>query len=226
MTTEEKKSEIKKVMKKQEAETSQGGFAIAETKTSRTTRKFVNKKFDGSTNTKKRGGNQKSFQKPRAEFEQKIISMRRVTRVVAGGRRFSFSVGIVIGDKNGRVGVGMGKSPDTSLAIDKAIRDAKKNMISPNLTKTKSIPFDVETKYSASRVMMVPNSNNGLKAGGAMRVVLELLGAKDVTGKIFSRSKNHINNAKATIKALTKLGLKSKIRVEVPVEKSKTEKVL
>lgn len=167
-------------------------------------KKFVNKKFD------KRKGHQKGQAKPRSEYEQKIISMRRVTRVVAGGRRFSFSVGIVIGDRNGSVGVGLGKSPDTTLAIEKALRDAKKNMIKPMLTSTHSIPYDIDAKLGASRVMFVPAPSKGLKVGGAPRTVLELLGAKDITGKIFSRSKNHVNNAKAAIEALKKIGLKNK----------------
>lgn len=183
------------------------------------TRKFVTKKFEkrGSRGRDNRG-------KPRNEYDQKIISLRRVTRVVAGGRRFSFSVGIVIGNRKGSVGVGLGKASDTSLAIDKAIRDAKRNMITPALTKTNSLPFNIESKYCASKVMMVPTPGKGLKAGGAMRTILDLLGAKDVTGKILSRSKNHINNAKATIEALKQIGQKSPIKVAPKEEKSEVKK--
>ena len=90
----------------------------------------------------------------RPEFDQKIISIRRVTRVVTGGRRFSFSVGIVIGDRKGRVGVGLGKAGDTPLAIDKAVRDAKKNMIKVNLTKSGTIAHEVRAKYSSSRILI------------------------------------------------------------------------
>ena len=208
----DKKTEDKLVAKKAEPKTSQGGFEISEEAKPRkkTTRKFISKKSD-----KKRGGKRGSS-KPRSEFEQKIISLRRVTRVVAGGRRFSFSVGMVIGDRRGSVGVGQGKASDTALAIEKAVRDAKKNMITPALTKTNSIAYDIDAKYCASRVMMVPTPGKGLKAGGAMRTILDLMGARDVTGKIFSRSKNHVNNAQATINALKQLGVKSLVKVDKP----------
>ena len=144
----------------------------------------------------------------RPEFDQKIISIRRVTRVVTGGRRFSFSVGIVIGDRKGRVGVGLGKAGDTPLAIDKAVRDAKKNMIKVNLTKSGTIAHEVRAKYSSSRVLIMRAKGKGVLAGSSARVVLEFAGIKEVSSKIFSRSKNKINNAKATIKALAQLPAK------------------
>lgn len=140
--------------------------------------------------------------RPRSEFDQKIIAIRRVTRVVAGGRRMSFSVALVAGNRKGRVGVGTGKAIDTSLAIDKAFRNAKKNMIHVPLTKTNSIPHDVKAKYAASIVAMIPSRGRGLVAGGSARSVLELAGVTDITAKILSRSKNAINNARAAIKAL------------------------
>ncbi len=154
---------------------------------------------DGDKRQSKRPERQKS------EFEHKIISIRRVTRVVSGGRRFSFSVGIVAGDKKGRVGVGMGKASDTALAIEKALRDAEKNMLRVKLTKTNSIPKEVEAKYASSRVLIMPAPERGLIAGSSVRTVLELGGIKDVGAKIFSRSKNKINNARVAIEALAKL---------------------
>lgn len=141
----------------------------------------------------------------RSEFTQKIISIRRVTRVVKGGRRFSFSVVMVLGDKKGRVGVGSGKGTDTALAIEKAIRSAKKNMFRPKLTKKMSIPHDISAKYGASQIQILPAPGRGLVAGSSVRTVLELAGIKDVTAKIFSRSKNKLNNAQATVKALQQL---------------------
>jgi small subunit ribosomal protein S5 len=142
------------------------------------------------------------------EFDQKIVSIRRVTRVVTGGRRFNFSVGIVIGDRKGRVGVGSGKASDTPLAIDKAVRDAKKNMITVRLDKHFSIPHEVDAKYSSSRVKIMKAPGKGILAGSSVRTVLEFAGAKEVSAKLFSRSKNKVNNAKAAIKALEKLTLK------------------
>lgn len=144
-------------------------------------------------------------ERPRSEFEHKIVSIRRVTRVVSGGRRFSFSVGIIAGDKKGRVGVGLGKASDTALAIEKALRDAEKNMIKIKLSKTGSIDREVEAKYASSRVLIMPAPERGLIAGSSVRTVLELAGIKDVGAKIFSRSKNKVNNARVATLALSKL---------------------
>jgi small subunit ribosomal protein S5 len=139
---------------------------------------------------------------PRSEFAQKMLGIRRVARVMAGGRRFNFSVCMVIGDKKGRVGVGLGKAMDTQLAIEKATRHAKKNMITLDLTKTNSIKHDISAKYAASVVEIRPSPGRGLVAGSAVRAVLELAGVTDVTAKILSRSHNSINNARAAIEAL------------------------
>jgi small subunit ribosomal protein S5 len=149
-----------------------------------------------------RRGGKPGDRRERSEFDQKIISMRRVTRVVAGGRRFSFSVSLVAGDKKGRVGVGIGKAGDTALAIDKALRNAKKNMVRLPLTKTSSIPHEVEAKFSSGIVRITPAKGRGMVAGSSVRSVLELAGVKDVVAKLNSGSKNHLNQAKATIKAL------------------------
>ncbi len=151
----------------------------------------------------RRGG--RGGERVRQEFDQKIVSIRRVTRVMAGGRRFSFSVSMVIGDKKGRVGVGIGKAGDTQLAIEKSVRNAKKNMITVPLNKDGHIPHDVHTKISSSEVMIIPAPGRGLVAGSSVRTVLELAGVKDVTAKIFSRSKNKLNNARATVEALKQL---------------------
>ena len=144
--------------------------------------------------------------RPRNEFEQKMLNIRRVARVATGGRRFSFSVAIVAGDKKGKVGVGLGKANDTSLAIDKALRNAKKNMIIVNTTKTMSIAHEVSCKYSSARIVIRPAPGRGVVAGSAVRNVLDLAGVKDVTAKILSGSKNKLNIARAAIEALSKLG--------------------
>ncbi|MDP2651146.1 MAG: 30S ribosomal protein S5 [bacterium] len=145
------------------------------------------------------------------EFDQKIISLRRVTRVVAGGRRFSFSVGVVAGNRKGMVGVGMGKAGDTPLAIEKAFRDAKKNMITVNTTKDMSIPHEVESKFASSKVRIMPAPGKGILAGSSVRTVLDLAGIKEVSAKLQTRSKNSLNNASAAIEALRKLE-KTRIR--------------
>jgi len=138
----------------------------------------------------------------RSEFAQKLIGIRRVARVMAGGRRFNFSAALVLGDKKGRVGVGLGKAADTALAIEKATRSAKRSMLTLNLTKNRSLPHNVKAKYCASRVEIRPSPGRGLVAGSSVRTVLELAGVSDVTAKILSRSHNSINNARAAIEAL------------------------
>ncbi len=151
-----------------------------------------------------RGGKERRRREERArsEFDQKLLTIRRVTRVAAGGRRFSFSVALVLGNRRGAVGVGLGKASDTALAIEKATRNAKKNMLHLSLTKGASIPHDVLVKYSSARVFIAPAPGRGLVAGSALRDVLELAGVRDVIGKVFSGSKNKLNIARAAVKAL------------------------
>ena len=151
------------------------------------------------------GGRGQRDDRARSEFEQKLIGIRRVARVMAGGRRFNFSAAIVLGDKKGRVGVGLGKAADTSMAIEKATRSAKKNMITVNLTKTRSISHNIESKYCASTVEIRPSPGRGMVAGSSVRTVLELAGITDVTAKLLTRSKNSLNNARVTIDALRSL---------------------
>lgn len=140
--------------------------------------------------------------RPKPEFEQKIIEIRRVARVVSGGRRFSFSVALVAGNRKGSVGVGLGKSNDTPVAIEKAYRDAKKNLINISLTKDSSIPHLVKGKFSSSKVIMMPAPGRGILAGSSVRDVVELAGIKNINSKVVSGSKNKLNNAKAAIEAL------------------------
>ncbi len=147
------------------------------------------------------------------EFDNKILAIRRVARVVAGGRRFNFSVALVAGDKKGKVGVGLGKAGDTALAIDKALRDAKKHMIVINTTKEMSIPHESYAKYSSAKVSISPSKDRGLVAGSAARTVLELAGVSNVVAKIISPSKNKLNIARATIDALKGLDLVKPPRV-------------
>lgn len=151
----------------------------------------------------RRGG--RRTEKPRSEFDQKIIQLRRVSRVVAGGRRFSFSATIVAGDRKGRVGVGIGKGGDTALAVEKALRDATRKMIRVRTTDTMSISHDVKAKNSSGIVEIRPAPDRGIVAGSSVKTVLELAGVKDVTAKIFSGSKNKLNIARATIDALRML---------------------
>lgn len=153
--------------------------------------------------------NQKSRGEPRErvkpEFDSKIIDIRRVTRVVTGGRRYSYSVAVVAGDHKGRVGVGLGKGGDTALSVEKATREAKKNLIKVSLSPQMTIPHAVEGKYSSAIIKIFPARGSGVVAGSSARAVIELAGIKDVCAKFISGSKNKLNNAKATIEALKKL---------------------
>lgn len=154
---------------------------------------------------KKQGGRASGFRE-RPEFEQKVIDVRRVARVVAGGRRFRFRVSLVIGDQKGRVGFGIGKAGDTALAIEKAFHQAKKHLMKIHLNKDGSISSPIGLKKGSVKILIRPApKGHGLVAGGAVRYVLSLAGVKNVSAKIISRSKNKINQAQATIEALKKL---------------------
>lgn len=172
------------------------------------------------------GRGPKTFaERAKPEFEQKIIDIRRVTRVVAGGRRMSFAVALAIGDGKGSVGLGTGKGADTAIAINKALKSAKKSMIKIRLTKEGSLPHDVYAKYTTSKIMIMPNRGKGLVAGSAVRDVLSLAGVKNVTSKIYSGSKNRLNNGRATLAALSQVADKRVVReVEKENKSEVTEK--
>ncbi|MHB8660487.1 MAG: 30S ribosomal protein S5 [Minisyncoccota bacterium] len=155
-----------------------------------------------------RGGGRGRPPRERGEFDQVTIDARRVARVMAGGRRFNFSLVVVIGDRKGRVGVGLGKGVDTALAIDKATRDAKKRLFTIPRTASNSIPHQVSAKYASSTVEIIPSEGRGLVAGSAVRTVLDLAGVTDVVTKIHTRSKNKLTIARATVAALQKLRAK------------------
>lgn len=145
------------------------------------------------------------FVKKPEDFKEKVLDLRRVTRVVAGGKRFRFRVTLIIGDEKGQVGVGLGKGLDVQQSIGKAKVNARKNLFKI-LLKDRTIAHEVEAKFSAAHVKIKPAVNgHGLKAGGAVRVVLALAGVKDATAKCLGRTPNKLTNALATIEALKQL---------------------
>ena len=164
---------------------------------------------------KREGGDNRrsrpSFERPKPEFDQKMVSIRRVTRVVAGGRRMTFAVAIAIGDKKGSVGLGTGKGGDTAIAIAKALRQAKKNMFKIKTTKDMSIPHEVSGKFSSAKLTIRPNHGKGLVSGSTVRDMLTLAGIKNVTAKLHSGSKNKLNNARVAYKVLYTLKEKSPV---------------
>jgi len=119
---------------------------------------------------------------------------------------------MVVGDRKGRVGVGLGKSTDTALAIDKAVRDAKKNMVQVNFEEGFTVPHELRAKFKASIVEIRPAPGRGLVAGSSVRDVLDLAGAQNVSAKLLSRSKNKINNARCAIKALAPISKRAAVQ--------------
>lgn len=138
------------------------------------------------------------------EFEEVIVNIGRVTKVVKGGRRFRFTALVVVGNRNGLVGFGFGKSKEVPDAIKKAVDDAFKNIISIKLNGS-TITHDIEVKYNASKILLKPASEGtGVIAGGSVRPVLELAGIKDILTKSLG-SNNSSNVVRATMKALSML---------------------
>ena len=141
------------------------------------------------------------------EFEERVVAINRVAKVVKGGRRFSFSALVVIGNGNGKVGVGLGKAGEVPEAISKASRQARKNMIEVHV-ETGSIPHQVLGEFGASQVMLKPaNAGTGVIAGGAVRAVLESVGVKNILTKCIGTSNPH-NVVRATLAGLRQLQTK------------------
>jgi len=142
------------------------------------------------------------------EFKDKVIDLRRVTRVTKGGKRFRFRATVVIGDEKGKVGVGVAKGLDVAQAVQKAKLNAKKNLITVPLI-GRTIVHEVEAKFSAAKVRIKPAKEGyGLIAGGSPRTVLLLAGVKDISAKCLGRTSNKLTNALAAIKALELLETK------------------
>ncbi|PJE69789.1 MAG: 30S ribosomal protein S5 [Candidatus Staskawiczbacteria bacterium CG10_big_fil_rev_8_21_14_0_10_38_10] len=145
------------------------------------------------------------YTKESSEFESKLLDLTRVTRVSSGGKYLRFRAVVAVGDKKGRVGVGVDKGLDVSQSVEKATTKAKKNLITVPIS-GETIPYDTEAKFGAAEVLLKPQmKGRGLVAGGVVRTICELAGIKDISSKIMSTSKNKLTNARATIEALKKL---------------------
>lgn len=151
-----------------------------------------------------RGGRRGSpMRREKSEFDHEVIDLSRVTRVTKGGKKMNFRACVVIGDRRGRVGYGIGKGADVQLAMDKALHQAKKNMIQIPLIH-ETIPHRVEAKYKAGRVMVKPAPRgSGIIAGSSVRVFLQLAGVPNASAKILSKTTNKITNLKAAFAALS-----------------------
>ena len=143
-----------------------------------------------------------SERRERPEYDQKLLDLARVTRVVKGGRRFRFRATLVIGNRKGRVGVGVAKGADVSDAIKKAFNNAKKNMISIKMHQS-TIPYEMSYKLGSARIILKPaKAGRGVIAGGAIRAVVDLAGIKDIVSKSLGTS-NKLNVARAVVAALS-----------------------
>ena len=146
--------------------------------------------------------NRKTFDKPKSDLEDKVIAINRVTKVVKGGRQFRFAATVVVGNRKGKVGIGLGKAKEMPDAVKKATQAATKNLINVELIDNRTISHEIIVKEGAVRVMLKPaTEGTGVKAGGPVRDVLELAGVKDVLSKSLGSS-TKVNMARATLNAL------------------------
>lgn len=157
---------------------------------------------------KKFKGKFRGKRKERSEYEQKVIDIARVTRVVKGGKRFSFRTTMVIGNKKGKVGVGIAKGADMKISTEKSYASAKKNLVDIAI-KGNTIPYPISYKLGGAKILLKPASKGtGIVAGGAVRTVMSLVGVSDVSGKMLGSS-SKISNARATIEALKLFSIKN-----------------
>ena len=153
-------------------------------------------------------GKRKRNRLSRTKYSEKIIQIKRVTKVVKGGKKMTFRAIVILGDTKKKVGVGVGRADDVNLAIEKAVLNGKKNLITVPVTVCDSIPHAIKSSYGATNIMLRPAARGtGVIAGGPVKTVLELAGINNILSKQFG-AKNILNNARATIKALTFLNEK------------------
>ncbi|MFH0987397.1 MAG: 30S ribosomal protein S5 [Patescibacteria group bacterium] len=141
----------------------------------------------------------------REEFESKLLDLARVTRVTAGGKHLRFRAAIILGDRKGKVGLGVAKGRDVQQAIQKATTRAKKSFISVPI-REETIPTDIEIKYHSAKIFLRPQKKGrGIVAGGVIRALCDLGGIPNITGKLITKTNNKINIARATLKAFEEL---------------------
>lgn len=151
-----------------------------------------------------------TFERPKEEFETKLLDLARTAHTRAGGKKIGFRAIIIMGDKRGKVGIGIGKGKDVALAVEKATRFAKKNLIAIPIIQD-TIPYQVISKFGAAEILLKPQrKGRGLVAGGVVRLICNLGGIKNISSKVLGKTGNKLNNAQATINALKKFKVKIK----------------
>jgi small subunit ribosomal protein S5 len=159
---------------------------------------------------KPRRTNRDGQEREKREFDQKVVEVKRVTRVVAGGKRMRFRALVVIGDRKGKVGIGLKKGMDVADSVNKAVAQAKKHMITLPLV-NESIPHQLRIKFKSSQLLLLPaRPGTGVIAGGAVRSVMDLAGVKNVISKMLG-SNNKVNNVKAVFEAFKQMQSKEQI---------------
>lgn len=162
----------------------------------------------GGRRDDRRGGGKSGFEPVKKEFEEVLLEVGRVTKVTSGGRQLRFRAAVVIGDRNGRVGFGLGKAREVSIAVEKAVNSAKRNLIKVPL-ENGTVPFQVETKFKSVKIMIHPaTEGTGIIAGGSARRILELAGCQNILSKRHG-GRNVITTAYATMDALKKYQVKN-----------------
>ncbi|MEK7172520.1 MAG: 30S ribosomal protein S5 [Patescibacteria group bacterium] len=146
---------------------------------------------------------------PKSEYDSKVLDLARVTKVTGGGKRMRFRAVVAIGNKKGKIGIGVAKGKDVQQAVEKATRLAQRHIITIPVVQD-TIPHETWAKFGPAQVLLKPQGKGlGLVAGGVVRVICSLSGIKDISSKLLSRSRNKLNIAQATIEALKKLKVKS-----------------
>ncbi len=197
-------TEVKDTIVSEEQAASEAVPAATENQATERPSRGNNRGQRGNAGGRGRGDRRSNDRQPQDEFDQKILDIARVTRVMAGGKRMRFRACVAIGDRKGRVAIGLAKGLDVTIAVNKAVNQAKKNLITvPMIDKT--IPHEIKQKSDSAIVLLKPaKQGRGIIAGSVVRVILELAGIHNITSKMLG-SHNKINNAKCVIKALSSL---------------------
>ena len=185
--------------------------------------KVVAKSVYGEKKKQQKRDRRERNDKKKDEFDQRILDIARVTRVMAGGKRMNFRACVAIGDKKGKVATALGKGSDVSIAVNKAVNKAKKDMVSVTMVND-TIPHEIYSRVGAAKILFKPaKQGRGVIAGGVVRTILELAGIKNISSKILGTN-NKINNARCTIEALRRLKKVEEKKTEEPKKDSPNNK--